>query len=235
MHTLLDFMSLTKGVEYLIAIAFMVGFILFWKFVSQTRVQPVSARVADLAREIGETVGGFLLPGGAYFHPGHTWVRIDDNNIATVGLDDFAQKLVGRIDAVHLPDVGSTVRQGEKAWSVEADSRPIDMLSPVDGEILSVNGKLTSSPETLNADPYGKGWLLRVRAPRISANVKNLLSGNLARRWIEEARENLLSKGGYDVGLVYQDGGLPIDGMARNLDQQGWDAIAKEFFLVSDE
>ena len=234
MNTLFDFITMTKGVEYLIAIAFMFGFIFFWKFVTQTRVQPVSERVSDLARDIRDTIAGFLVPEGAYFHPGHAWVRVDEKNIATVGLDDFAQKLVGKIDAVNLPNVGSNLKQGEMGWSLEANSRPINMLSPVDGEVLSVNEDLITSPETANADPYGKGWLMKVRSPRISANVKNLLSGNLAKRWIEEVRENLLSRGNYNLGLVYQDGGLPIDGMARNLDPEGWDKLAQEFFLTTE-
>ena len=235
MNTLFDFITMTKGVEYIIAIVFMVGFIVFWRFVTQTGVQPVTARVSELARGIRDTIAGFLVPEWAYFHPGHAWVRVDENNVATVGLDDFAQKLVGKIDAVRLPTIGSSIRQGEKGWSLEVNSQPIDMISPVDGEIISVNEELFKSPQTVNADPYGKGWLMKVRAPRMSANVKSLLSGNLAKRWIEEAREALLSRGNYDIGLVYQDGGLPIDGMARNVDPSNWDSIAKEFFLITEE
>ena len=234
MHTLFDFITMTKGVEYIIAIVFMVGFIVFWRFVTQTQVQPVTAKVSELARGIRDTIAGFLVPEGAYFHPGHAWVRVDENNVATVGLDDFAQKLVGKIDALHLPQVGSQLRQGDRGWSLEVSSRPISMLSPVDGEVLSVNEDLVTSPETANSDPYGKGWLMKIKTPRMSANLKNLLSGNLARRWIEEARENLLSRGNYDLGLVYQDGGLPIDGMARNLDPVGWDTLVQEFFLTAD-
>jgi len=59
-----------------------------------------------------------------------------------------------------------------------------------------------------------------------------LVSGTLARRWMEEVREKLLSKMNYNLGLVYQDGGLLVDGMAKSLDQDKWDEIAKEFFLT---
>ena len=234
MNTLFDFITMTKGVEYIIAIVFMFGFIVFWRFVTQTQVQPVTERVSELARGIRDTVQGFLVPENAYFHPGHAWVRVDDKNVATIGLDDFAQRLLGKIDTVHLPGVGSELRQGERGWALEVGSRPVDMLSPVDGEVLSVNEELINSPETANTDPYGKGWLMKVQAPRISANVKGLLSGNLAKKWIEEARENLLSRGNYNIGLVYQDGGLPVDGMARNVDPDNWDRIAKEFFLITE-
>ncbi|UCE17802.1 MAG: glycine cleavage system protein H [Gemmatimonadota bacterium] len=231
MNTLLDYMTRTLGIEYLIAVVFIVGFVLYWRFLTG----PEQMRVREVIRRIRDVVGGFVLPDHVFYHQGHAWARIDDKNVATIGLDDFAQKLVGKIDAVHMPGVGSPLRQGEKGWSLEVNSRPIDMLSPVDGEILSVNEELINSPETVNTDPYGKGWLMKVRAPRISANVKSLLSGDLAKRWIEEARENLLSRGNYELGLMYQDGGLPVDGMARNLDPERWDTIAKEFFLITEE
>lgn len=231
MHTLLDYTARTLGIEYLIAIVFLAGFVVYWRFLTG----PERVRVSEVVRRIRDVIGGFVVPDQVYYHQGHAWVRVDDKNVATVGLDDFAQKLVGKIDAVHLPDIGSAVRQGEKGWSLEVDSRPIDMLSPVDGEILSVNEELINSPETTNADPYGKGWLMKVRAPRVSANVKSLLSGSLAKRWIEEARENLLSRGNYDLGLMYQDGGLPVDGMAKNLDRERWDEVAKDFFLISED
>lgn len=235
MHTLYDFITMTKGVEYLIAIAFMFGFIVFWKFVTQTRVQPAVERVSDLVRGIRDSVAGFFVPENAYYHPGHAWVRIDDKNVATIGMDDFAQRLVGNIDTIQLPGVGSNVRQGEKGWSLEVESRPIEMLSPIDGEVLAVNEEIMNSPAAVNADPYGKGWLMQIHAPRMSANVKNLLSGNLAKRWIEEARAHLLSMGGNNLGLVYQDGGLPVEGMAKSVNPDRWDTIAKEFFLISEE
>ncbi|MDZ7260703.1 MAG: glycine cleavage system protein H [candidate division KSB1 bacterium] len=235
MHTLIDFISMTKGVEYLIAIAFMLGFILFWRYLTQPAVQPVRVSLPNWAAGIRDVIGGFLVPEGLYFHQGHTWMRYDGNNVATVGLDDFAQKLVGKIDTVHLPNIGSQVRQGEKGWTLEVDSRPIDMLSPVDGEVLSINEEVTHSPGAINRDPYGKGWLMKIRTPRILANSKSLLSGNLSKKWMEQVRENLLSRLDYNLGLIYQDGGVPVDGMAKNLDPDKWDEIVKEFFLTSEE
>jgi glycine cleavage system H lipoate-binding protein len=148
-----------------------------------------------------------------------------------VGMDDFAQKLVGKIDAIKFPQVGSQVTQGEKGWSLVAGAKTIDMLSPVDGEIIAINESLLSSPEKIGQDPYGQSWLLKVQAPKISANLKNLLSGALARKWMEGVRESLLARMNYNLGAVSQDGGVLVDGIARNIDQEKWDEIAKEFLL----
>jgi len=235
MHTLIDFITKTKGVEYLIAITFMVGFIFFWKFVSQTKVQPARVGVREWARNLGDMIGGFIVPEELYFHQGHAWVRPESNNVVTVGLDDFAQKLVGKIDAIHLPGIKSKVKQGERGWSIEVGTKILDMLAPIDGEILTVNSDLIDSPEIVNNDPYGQGWLMKIRAPRLIANLKNLLSGNISKKWIEEVNSKLLSSLDYNLGLVYQDGGVPIDGMARNIDPDRWEEIAKEFLLVSEE
>jgi glycine cleavage system H protein len=74
---------------------------------------------------------------------------------------------------------------------------------------------------------------MKVRAPKISANLKNLLSGGLAQKWMEGVREALLARMNYNIGAVSQDGGMPVDGIARNLDRERWDEIVKEFLLTS--
>ena len=150
-----------------------------------------------------------------------------------VGIDDFAQKLVGKIDAITFPEVGSQVSQGEKGWSLLAGTKSIDMLSPVDGKVLEINERLLSSPESISKDPYDQSWLMKVQTPKISANLKNLLSGGLAGKWMEGVRENLYARMNYNLGAVSQDGGIPVDGIARNLDRERWDEIVKEFFLIS--
>jgi hypothetical protein len=107
------------------------------------------------------------------------------------------------------------------------------MLSPVDGEIIEINESLLSSPASIGKDPYGQSWLFKVQAPKISANLKNLLSGALARKWMEGVRESLLSRINYNLGAVSQDGGVLVDGIAKNLDRERWDEIAREYFLIS--
>jgi hypothetical protein len=98
---------------------------------------------------------------------------------------------------------------------------------------MAINDKIVNSPENVNKYPY-VSWLMEVESPRFSVNKKQLLSGTLAKKWMEEIRENLLSKMSNNLGLVYQDGGMLVDGMARSLDKENWDEIAKEFFLVSE-
>ena len=217
----------TKGIEYLLIIGFLLLFIVFWRFLSRParRVFEAAEKVVPVIQE------WFSLPEEIYYHLGHSWAAPEGKNLVKVGVDDFAQKLVGKIDAVQLPGIGSTIHQGDTGWTLKADSKTVEMLSPVDGKVVAINEKLASSPENINKYPY-VSWLMQVESPRFPINKKQLVSGTLARRWMEEVREKLLSKMNYNLGLVYQDGGLLVDGMAKSLDQGKWDEIAKEFFLT---
>src|SRR5208337_4414396 len=78
-----------------------------------------------------ERIAGFLAPNNVMYHRGHAWARVEANDIITVGMDDFAVKLLGSVDSISLPEKGSKVKEGSPGWLMEADSRPIHMLSPV--------------------------------------------------------------------------------------------------------
>jgi glycine cleavage system H protein len=219
----------TKHIEYLLVIGFLLLFIFFWRFLSRP-----AKRVFEAAEKFIPVVNEwFRLPEEIYYHLGHGWAAPEGKNLVKVGIDDFAQKLVGKISAIQVPGIGSTINQGDKGWTLEVDSKTIDMLSPVDGKVVAINEKIVNSPENINKFPY-VSWLMKVESPRFSVNKKQLVSGALAKKWMEEVRENLLSKMSYNAGLVYQDGGLLVDGMAKSLDKDKWDEIVRDFFLVPE-
>ena len=92
----------------------------------------------------------------------HEWVSLD-GDVATVGITDYAQGELGDLVFVELPDIGSTVSQGESFGTIEAVKAVSDLFAPVSGEVIEVNGALTSDPEIVNKDPYGDGWMVKVR------------------------------------------------------------------------
>ncbi|TBW55885.1 glycine cleavage system protein GcvH [Marinobacter halodurans] len=93
----------------------------------------------------------------------HQWVRVAGDGTATVGITDFAQDQLGDVVFVELPEVGATVNGGEEAGVAESVKSASDVFSPVSGEVIEINESLEEEPEKLNEDPYGEGWLFRVR------------------------------------------------------------------------
>ncbi|HEY6073515.1 MAG TPA: glycine cleavage system protein H, partial [Anaerolineales bacterium] len=168
----------TKGIEYIIVLAFLGGFIYFSRYLAHR------GKEAAAEGRLPGIIDYFLVPDGYLFHQGHGWLRPEPGSVGVVGMDDFSQKLIGKVDSVELPAVGNHLAQGEPGWSLVSDSRRVPMLSPVEGVVVAVNQEVLRSPDLLRQDPYGKGWLLRVRANAISKDSKNLLSGKLARSWM---------------------------------------------------
>jgi glycine cleavage system H protein len=96
------------------------------------------------------------------YHPEHDWARIDDD-VATFGITWYAQDALGEVVFFDPPEVGSSVTAGEPYAEVESVKAVSDVIAPLSGEIVEVNTALGDSPEAINEDPYGEGWLARVR------------------------------------------------------------------------
>ena len=92
----------------------------------------------------------------------HEWVRVE-GNIGTIGITFHAQKEMGDIVYVDLPKPGTTTQQGKTIGSVESVKAVSDLYTPVSGEVGEVNALLAESPEILNKDPYGEGWLVKIK------------------------------------------------------------------------
>ena len=103
------------------------------------------------------------IPADLKYIETHQWVRVSDDGTATVGITDFAQEQLGDVVYIGVPDVGATVNGGEEAGVAESVKSASDVFSPVTGEVIEVNESLEGEPEKVNEDPYGDGWLYKVR------------------------------------------------------------------------
>lgn len=102
------------------------------------------------------------VPENLYYTKEHEWVGINAS-VATVGITDYAQGELGDIVFVELPEVGTDVKQMEAFGTIEAVKTVADLYSPMSGEIIEVNGIIEERPEVMNKDPYGEGWIIKVR------------------------------------------------------------------------
>ena len=101
-------------------------------------------------------------PDELLYHPEHDWARVDDG-VATLGITWFAQDALGEVVFFDPPEVGSSVTAGEPYAEVESVKAVSDVVAPVSGEIVEVNTALGDGPEAINDDPYGDGWMVRVK------------------------------------------------------------------------
>lgn len=233
-HDILTLYS-AKMLEYGIAVLFLVLFIPFWRYVQGPAKAPALAP-ARSRTPVAKAAEWFLTPADRFFHRGHAWLKGADDGLVTVGVDDFAAKLVGPLSRVSLPAVGASVGQGEQAWRLMAsDGRSVDMLSPVDGTVVELNPALAASPDLAERDPYGDGWLMKVRPSRLRANRINLMAGPAVHRWIAEVAAGLRGHVAPGLGALAQDGGAPVSGMAKAIDPDGWDRLAASFLLTDEE
>ena len=228
----MEFMA-TKGIEYLMAIGYLLLLVPFWWLVGRERGGKAAAAAARVLSPVRAMRSWFAVPEGLSFHRGHTWVEPESGGVCCVGLDDFAQRLVGRPDALVLPLPGDTVEAGKPGMMLRFNGQAVPVLSPVGGEVVATNTDAISEPRLVCDDPYGAGWLMKVRVPRPVHALSNLLGGRVARAWMDEAAESLSNLMGPKLGPVLQDGGVPVSGFARELSPQDWTRIASELLLTS--
>jgi glycine cleavage system H lipoate-binding protein len=218
----------------LLVLAFFVALIALDYFVTRHRLAREAKAVAAAAIPAVERawVAGYQLPETLYYHRGHTWVRPLDASTVLVGVDDFARRLIGASATVKAPARGEWLHQGGHGFALKHDGKAAELVSPVEGEVVEVNPELLGKPGLAGEDPYGRGWVLKVKAPNLAANLRNLLSGRLARKWMEDSREALEVRLMAFSGSVLQDGGEPAADIASHLPQADWDRLVHEFLLT---
>jgi len=185
-----------------------------------------------LPRPMPTIVAGFDLPENRSYHQGHTWALQESPTLLRVGIDDFGVRLAGKIDEIVLPKRGQWVRQGQKFVTLVRDGQKTELVSPVEGEVMNVNGALTKDAALSNSDPYGQGWLVSVVSPDATTTFRNLLSGSLARKWMAEASHRLQVRAPMLAGAVAQDGGVAVHDLTLQLPTEQWSQITREFFLT---
>ena len=124
------------------------------------------------------------VPKGLFYTKEHEWVLLEDN-IATIGITDFAQESLGDVTYIQLPKEGETVNKNDPFGIVESVKAVSDLYSPVTGRILEVNQPLLEAPELVNQDPYSDGWMVKVELKNTS-DTDDLMQASAYQEYIEE-------------------------------------------------
>lgn len=129
------------------------------------------------------------IPADLHYTAEHEWVRRAADDTARIGITDFAQSALGDVVFVQLPDVGTELTAGESFGEVESTKSVSDLYAPVSGTVSAVNSDLDGSPQLVNSDPYGEGWLLDVQvsdASELESAISTLLDADAYRATLTE-------------------------------------------------
>jgi glycine cleavage system H protein len=133
----------------------------------------------------------YQLPAELYYErQSRLWVRIEEE-IATIGLSELALETSGDIVYISTGEAGKTVERGQGIGSIEAAKMVDNLVAPISGEILAFNEEVQRNPGLINADPYGDGWLVRIRPSAWERDAADLVHGPALERWLEEQLERL--------------------------------------------
>lgn len=167
-----------------------------------------------LAARDAHSYCGMQVPCDVALDTGHCWAWLNDEVV--VGADDFVQNVLGPIDQVELPQAGRHVDRGEPLFVLRHANRQVQLAAPVTGTVVGVNESLREHPEMVNAEPFERGWVVRIRGENLSEDRRHLLIGRQAWRWFRQEVDYLLRS-------------LPSgsDALYRRIDDSAWKVIGR--------
>jgi len=184
-------------------------------------LQKKRARVE--ARKV-EKVKGFCFRDDVYYHPAHSWLKVEKDGLVRIGFDDFAHRVLGPLSAVRLPEAGRPLTDVE----VRTGNRRITLRLPLRGKVVEVNQSVLDSPESAGQDPYGRGWLLRLQ-PTDSTELGKLMRGSDARKWLEDDWDKLSHTLQSEAGVTVADGGELIPELHKRVSDEEWLSLVERF------
>jgi glycine cleavage system H protein len=229
----------TKGIEYLIIIAFLLMIIPFWIIINkQTRIP------GKIRRAIGILSAGILrIPQGLFFSRNHTWTHLEESGTAKVGLDDFLLHITGEVKFSNLKKPGNFINKGELLADIDQNGKLLQIYSPLSGRVMNTNSMLYENPGVINEDPYGKGWIYKIKPSEWIAETDSYYLAEEAIAWSKKELERFKDFMAESVKkyspetsmLILQDGGELRDRPLSELPNEVWQDFQKSFLSGSVE
>jgi glycine cleavage system H protein len=223
----------TKGMEYLIIIAFLIMIIPFWIIINrQNRIS------GQIKMAFGILSAGILrIPQGLFYSKNHTWTHLERSGNAKVGLDDLLLHITGDVKLNNLRSTGDIVKMGDPLAEINQNGKILKITSPVSGEIMSTNSLLEKTPGVMNEDPYGKGWICTIKPAKWISETNSYYLAEEAIAW---SRKELIrfrdflavsvDKYSPETSMVIlQDGGELCDKPLSELPDEVWQDFQKTF------
>ncbi|MBW1774422.1 MAG: glycine cleavage system protein H [Deltaproteobacteria bacterium] len=152
-------------------------------------------------------VQGFSVPQGYYFHPGHTWIKVEEGATVRLGVDEFAGRLFGPLDSIEAPLMGKEVQQGRADIRIARGEHRAEIVSPISGVVTAINPILREEGSLASQDPYSEGWIMSVHANRLREDLKGLMINQESADFMAEETDRLYQTIEETTGPLAVDGG----------------------------
>jgi CheY-like chemotaxis protein len=190
--------------------------------------------ITSIADLFGFQSQEFAIPGGVFISHGHCWAAIEQDGKVKVGIDDFANKLIGKISRIDFPNLGMEVKKEQVLFSVQDGNKNAAFKSPVSGKVVKINNILNGNLDQLEMTPYHDNWFCILDSDNLDDELRNLEIGKSAVDYYQQELEKLKSlhkklRAGNDKDDYKPESVVEIGEMSA-LDNNGWNRYLKEFF-----
>jgi len=226
----------TKGIEYLIIITFLVLLVPFWLVLNNQK--QISSTIQKALGFLSASI--LRIPQGLFYAKNHTWMYMEKSGTAKVGLDDLLLHITGEVKFKIHKNPGDIIIKGDLLTEINQNGKLLRILSPVSGKITNINSTINENPGMLNEDPYGKGWIYKIKPSNWVRETKACYFAEEATNWstneLERFKDFLaVSMKNYATEpsmVILQDGGELCDHSLSAFSDEIWKDFEKEFLYL---
>jgi glycine cleavage system H protein len=223
----------TKGIEYLAIITFLLLLIPFWVLLNR------KVRIAKRFQKVLGVLSAKVLkiPQGIFYCRNHTWTHLEKSGAAKVGLDDLLLHITGEVIFRNLKNPGEIIRKGDLLTEIDQNGKLLSIYSPISGKILTTNSALNEDPEMLVVDPYGIGWIYKIKPTNWKTDTNSYFLAEDATNWsireLERFKDFLADSvkkySSEPSMMILQDGGDLRDNVLSEMPGEVWNDFQKSF------
>jgi CheY-like chemotaxis protein len=176
------------------------------------------------------SMGEFAIPGGVFISEGHCWASVAQEGTVKVGIDDFAKKLIGKIDDINFPNLGMNIAKGQPLFSIKQGNKIVNFNSPVSGFVAKLNHDLKDNISSLDYSPYDKNWFCSIDAEKLDVELTQLKIGKNAVNYYQDEIDRYTKLMKERMTIENKNSYEMYWGQLENLEEKDWYIITGEFF-----